>query len=258
MAHAQLVDNITDGFPYPSLPNQPGKPSYRSIRDTYCLLTVNVASIKSSHGRGQKSHLGLILTTTQYALIYQVPFFCSNDPGHTPNIPLWTTPFDEKALLCKHTKQPRQYDGCRNVDAALRNQLLTAFDNTYLSLLKNAFTGYSGATMIQLLIHLYAHSTKILATDLAENEKKLREAYNPDKPLKKPLHEAEQVCGLRNRGGRANHRIASRPHRLQPCRGNGAITGILQNLASQVGSGKDLDNVPGTLHCSAGLPARTT
>ena len=61
---------------------------------------------------------------------------------------------------------------------------MTAFDDTYLLPLKNAFTGYSGETTLQLLSQLYAHYLIILATDLSENDKKLREAYNPDNPLK--------------------------------------------------------------------------
>ena len=69
MVHTQSVDAITDGFPSPTLPNQPGKPSYCSIRDTHRLLTVNAASIKSPCGEGQNGHLRIVLTTTQYALV---------------------------------------------------------------------------------------------------------------------------------------------------------------------------------------------
>ena len=61
---------------------------------------------------------------------------------------------------------------------------MTAFDDTYLSPIKNAFTGYSEATMLQLLSHLYVHYVSILATDLGKNNKKLWKYYNPDKPLK--------------------------------------------------------------------------
>ena len=58
-----------------------------------------------------------------------------------------------------------------------------AFDDRYLSPLKNTFTGYSGATMLTLLSHLYAHYAQILATYLAENGRNIRETYNPDEPL---------------------------------------------------------------------------
>ena len=61
---------------------------------------------------------------------------------------------------------------------------MTEFNNPYLLHLKNAFMGYYGATTLQLLINLYGHYTRILATDLAEKKKRIREAYNTDDPLK--------------------------------------------------------------------------
>ena len=42
---------------------------------------------------------------------------------------------------------------------------------------------YSIATNLTLLSHLYVHYARILATDMAKNNKNLREAYNPDDPL---------------------------------------------------------------------------
>ena len=121
MAHAQLLDAITDGLPSPNLPKQIGKTSYISIRDTQFLLTGNAELIESHCGGGQNIQPGLILTATQYTLVYQVPFVRQTDPGRTPNIPVWTNPFKEKALLCEHAKQLRQYNKCRNVDATLYN-----------------------------------------------------------------------------------------------------------------------------------------
>ena len=61
---------------------------------------------------------------------------------------------------------------------------MAAFEDTYLSPLNNCFTTYSGATMLCILIHLYDNYARISATDLAKNDKNLREPYNPDNPLK--------------------------------------------------------------------------
>ena len=47
------------------------------------------------------------------------------------------------------------------------------------------FTGYSGTKIIFLLIHIYGHYARILAMDLAANNTNLREALNPDEPLKR-------------------------------------------------------------------------
>ena len=174
MAHTQLVNAITDGLPYPPLPKQPWKPSYGSIQDTHCLLTTNMASIDISRGGGHNGHLGIFLTTTQYALVSRYHFIRLTNSGRTPSIPGWTTSFDEKSLLHEHAGQRQQYDKCRNVDAALRNQLLKAFEDTSLPPLKNTFTGYSGVTTLTPLSYLYAQYAQILMTDLAENNRKLR------------------------------------------------------------------------------------
>ena len=141
MAHAQLVDAITDSFPSPNLPNQLGKLSNRSIRDIHCLLTAKAPSIKIPCSGGQNGHIGIVLTTTQYALVSQDPFIRPTNPGCTPHIQEWTTSLDNKALLREHAKQHQKYNKCCNIDAILQNQLLTAFENTYLYPLKNAFTG---------------------------------------------------------------------------------------------------------------------
>ena len=60
---------------------------------------------------------------------------------------------------------------------------MTPFEDTYLSPIKHAFTGYSGTTMLLLLSNIYDHYSRILATDFADNDTKLREAFNPDNPL---------------------------------------------------------------------------
>ena len=185
MVHSQLDNAISDSFPSPTLPKQPGKSSYGSIRDTHCLLTANAASINIPCGGVQNSHLGIVLTTTQYAFVSLDSFIFPTDPGRTPSIPAWETPFGKKALLCENAEKRQKYNECCKVDATLRDQLLTAFEDTYLSPLKNAFTGYSGATTLNLISQLYAHYVRILAIDLAENNRKLQETFNLDKPLKR-------------------------------------------------------------------------
>ena len=106
-----------------------------------------------------------------------------------PTIPTWKNPFNKKVLIHDHTKQRQQNDECRNVDAALLNQLLTAFEDTYLSPLKNAFTGYFGSTTLRLLSHLYDNYARILAMELAKNDKKQSEPCNLNEP--EPLNKAK-------------------------------------------------------------------
>ena len=59
------------------------------------------------------------------------------------------------------------------MDAALRDQLLTAFEDTYFSPLKYPFTGYSVIPMLQLIGHFYGHYSRISDMSLTANKSKL-------------------------------------------------------------------------------------
>ena len=111
----------------------------------------------------------------QYAIVSPSPFICITDPGPTPTILPWTAPFDENKIILEYADQHCQYDDFRNIDAALRNQLLPAFVVTYPPppLLKHEFTGYYAITKLQLIIHLYGHYARISTTDLVANDVKL-------------------------------------------------------------------------------------
>ena len=131
MAHTLSVDVIIDGFPSSTFPKQTGKPDYASIQDTHCFLTKNAASIESPCWVVQNVRLEIALTAMQYAIVSPSPFICITDPGPTPTILPWTDPFDENKIILEYADQHCQYDDFRNIDAALRNQLLPAFEDTY-------------------------------------------------------------------------------------------------------------------------------
>ena len=99
MAHSLLVESIIEVLPSPTLPNNPGKPDYSSIQETHCLLTTKAASIKISCVGVQNGHLGLVLTEMHYALVSQAPFVCPVNPGGTPTIMAWISPFDKKNII---------------------------------------------------------------------------------------------------------------------------------------------------------------
>ena len=63
------------------------------------------------------------------------------------------------------------------MDATLRNQLLKVLENTYL------YPPQSAIPALHLIGHFYGHYARISATDIAANNVKLREPYNPNEPL---------------------------------------------------------------------------
>ena len=69
-----------------------------------------------------------------------------------------------------------------------------------------------------------------------------------------PLHEAKQVHGLRNRGGRDHHRSTGRLHCLRPRYGDGEVQRRLQDLARQARYGQ----IPGLNSRHISLKRRMT
>ena len=60
------------------------------------------------------------------------------------------------------------------VDTALRNHIVSVFDNHYLPTLKNLYTGYVMKMMLGLIHNLYSYYARISATDMPYNGERLR------------------------------------------------------------------------------------
>ena len=165
-----VVDATVEGFPTPSLPKHSGKPDYSAIKDTHQLLTANAVSVECDLGGGQNGYLSLILPPKQYPCVSRTAFVLPSNPGKTAHVPAWTAPTEEKRVLCKHTEYIRLYDEYRTFDAALKNQLLTVFDDPYMSTLKNGYTGYAKRSTMDLITHLYKKYARISPLYMAAND----------------------------------------------------------------------------------------
>jgi hypothetical protein len=61
---------------------------------------------------------------------------------------------------------------------ALRKTLINAYDDVYLSPLKNKITGYNNVTISTLLTHLFTEYGEITASDLKANEERLQAEWD--------------------------------------------------------------------------------
>ena len=61
--------------------------------------------------------------------------------------------------------------------------LVSMFEDAYLSMLKNAHTGYATKSTLDLIRHLYLHCCRISATYMSVNEENLCFLYNMEDPL---------------------------------------------------------------------------
>ena len=66
------------------------------------------------------------------------------------------------------------YNKCRSSGTSLKNQLISVFQDVYLSTLKKLDTGYVTKSTLAILMHLYYNYARISATDMAANNERLR------------------------------------------------------------------------------------
>ena len=82
-------------------------------------------------------------------------------------------PTEDKIILREHTEQISLYDEYRTVNSALNNQLLTVFDDLYLSTLKNGYTRYATRSTNDLPTYLYENYSCISLSYMAANNERL-------------------------------------------------------------------------------------
>ena len=78
------VETIREGFPYPSIDQQPGCPTYTIISEVHKKLKKNSASVHSNLGGGQHGLLGLTLQDRTYTTLTGVTFILPTNPGLFP------------------------------------------------------------------------------------------------------------------------------------------------------------------------------
>ena len=78
-------------------------------------------------------------------------------------------------------------------NTSLKNQLVSAFDDSYLSTLKNVYIRYATKTTLELVDYLYSYFDRISATYMSANDKRLRFLF---KWILCIVEEAEPLEGL--------------------------------------------------------------
>ena len=123
-------------FQYPDLTPVHGEPTYEALRVLFNQLKANACSVHTTLGGGQLGHLGLVQTPQQYSLL-------SNQPYHKPPrppplvIPAYQLPHIVQTEQATHSEQVRLFNECNNVEQALRQQIIKAIDDVYLTALRN-------------------------------------------------------------------------------------------------------------------------
>ena len=116
-----------------------GKPIYDSLRILFNQVKANAQSVHTTLGGGQHGNLGLVLIPQQYALLSSHPY--TKPPRPPPLvIPVYQLPHIVQTEQARHQEQVRLFSECNNAEQAIRQQIVKAIDDSYLTALKNRQT----------------------------------------------------------------------------------------------------------------------
>ena len=146
-------------------------------------LKANAASIPTTLGGGTHGYLGLILSPAAYATIAATQFIEPIYPGQHPNVPAGTSAANTSTIVRRHTEDLRQWREFKNVNTALKNQLLSALDDIYIRALKDHHVGYMNQSIRAILQHLFDNYGNITPLELEDNDTKMRATWDPNSPF---------------------------------------------------------------------------
>ena len=192
----------------PSLSTPSQAPTYQSLRTFQKALNHNAMSIHST--QTQLGHLHLVITNAEYLKANNnVPFKVPADPeapastddeadddteddvgiGATTRsmFALATSSTDPTSTTLQSIKtfelQQQKYFKYNATVVALRNLILNAVDNKYITDLEDDLTGYAKVSPLELMTHLWTSYGTVDDADHAANEEAMKKPWTPPEPI---------------------------------------------------------------------------
>ena len=75
----------------------------------------------------------------------------------------------------------------------LKHILLNSFEEVYFKEKRNRHTEYTPVSLIEMFKYLYENYGVITPEELEENDKRMREAYDPTKPIEILFEQIEEA-----------------------------------------------------------------
>ena len=192
--------DFTNIFEYPSLPKIHGEPDYKQLKNLKDKLKTNATKIPSELGGGAFSHLGQLLSTTEYANISTTPYVRPIHLG-VLEIPLTSIDCVERRRRNKHKRLIDLFHETVNLENALKKQLTEAIDGLYLEELRDSMTYAILSPISFILAHLITNYGEIepdTVTEIETNVQKLN--FTISDPFTKLWKEVKDIKQLSTSG----------------------------------------------------------
>ena len=194
------VEDISNAFPTP-ITTITDEPNYESLKTLKEQLKANAASIPTTLGGGNHGYLGLILSPAAYTTITATQFVEPVYPGQHPNVPPGTSAANTSTIVHRHTEDLRQWREFKNVNTALKNQLLSALDDIYICALKDCHIRFMNQSIRTILQHLFDNYSNINPLELEDNNTKMRATWDPNSPFDCLIKQVEDGQDYADNGG---------------------------------------------------------
>lgn len=190
----------------PKISTITSKPSYTSIKRFQDKINENAMTIPSS--QTDLGHLALVLDPTDFDTANGgIAFIPPVSPGNAPTDPTTgitsnsdaarTTrgataaddaainmlPFTAPEAIRQYNQRKQDHSTYVQATIALKNQIINAVDDKYISAQKDAITLYAKVTPLTLLTHLWTTYGTIDQADQTANEARMRKDWNPPNPI---------------------------------------------------------------------------
>jgi hypothetical protein len=147
-------------------------------------------------GDGQLGLLALTVSPAIYNTLSAVVFVPPANPGPLPAFPARATGEQQANLVRRHAATTALFREYRATDNALKQQIIGCIDKIFLRTLSDRITGYARVTTRAMLIHLYKSYGRLSADDVVENDKSMKEPYDPNQPIEAFIAQIEDAIAL--------------------------------------------------------------
>ena len=171
-------------FPHATVTTIKGRPDPLTLGILQGELYANAMSVPTELGGGLYGHLALIMpyadyTTLEGAIEYAIPAH----PGVQADAAPTATAVMITQLNRQHDKALDRHMLHANVSNALKQQLLEAVDDMFVSVLRHQRLRYSQVTPLQLMQHLIDTYNIVTEETLEDNRGRLGAEWNPDEGM---------------------------------------------------------------------------
>ena len=197
---------IIESFPEPVIKIQ-GQPTYETLSTLRDTLKANAASVEYTIGGGAHGYLGVIVPAAIYDTIVPPTPPAHNSwvdpifPGAIPTIPGNASSVNAANIRTNHAERKRTFQLYKNVNAALRKQILEAVEEIYLRSIRQPHIGYSNTPARAMLTFLFKQYGKITPQALALNNKKFEKDWDPTPPIELLINQIDSCQEFATDGG---------------------------------------------------------